>query len=69
MGRFARLAQTVYLLGRVYRHIADRESNTYFNPQESAQLTLTIRALINLANAEGTIRQLEFCVQTAVCYK
>jgi hypothetical protein len=71
MGRFARLAQAAYLLGRVYKHTTSPIpiSDPQFYDAEALQLHATIRALIALTEVEGQVRQLEFCNQTALCYR
>ena len=66
MGRFARLAQGTYLLGKVLLHTSDDNVDEEFYQQETIQLDRTIRALLNLADfdAKNTC-----CAQTAVCYR
>jgi hypothetical protein len=68
MGRFARFAQTTYLLGQVFRHISDQSNDQDFYEQEAAQLNRTLYALIHLSKSEAEARNLEFCTQTAVCF-
>ena len=69
MGSFARLAQATSLLGRVFRHIGDLTADKKFHHEEAAQLDRTIRALNNLAKAEGQLRDMVICPQTAICYR
>ncbi|KAH8809192.1 hypothetical protein F5884DRAFT_794781 [Xylogone sp. PMI_703] len=68
MGRFARFAEATYLLGQVFRHIADQKRDDNFYEQEGAQLNRTLHALILVAQSEAETRSLEFCTQNAVCY-
>jgi hypothetical protein len=70
MGRFAGFAQATYLLGQVLRHISDdNTASKSFRNEEAAQLRRTIYALVNLSEVEGHIRNLDFCTQTAICYR
>ncbi|KAL7929823.1 N-terminal binuclear Zn cluster-containing/DNA binding domain-containing protein [Trichoderma chlorosporum] len=61
LGLFARFAQAAHLLSQVLHHVSE-ESN------ETAQLRRTIFALVNVSNIEASMRRLEYCSQTAVCY-
>ncbi|KAM0265176.1 hypothetical protein ACHAQJ_000329 [Trichoderma viride] len=63
LGRFARFAQAAHLLGQVLQHVAEGSPES-----ETAQLRRTIFSLVNVSAVEAHRRQLEFCVQTAVCY-
>jgi hypothetical protein len=69
MGRFARFAQATYLLGRVFRHISDHTTDQNFLEAEAVQLRRTLCALASLSEIEGQVRKLEFCSQTAVCWR
>lgn len=62
MGRFARFAQAAHLLSQTLQH-AEEE------PTQTAQLRRTIFALVNLSEVEGSVRSMEYCTQTAVCYR
>lgn len=68
MGRFARFAQAAHLLGRVLRHASDRIADFHFHKQEGIQLYRTLRALVDLSEAEAIERNLDFCTQKATCY-
>ncbi|RFU31126.1 hypothetical protein B7463_g5209, partial [Scytalidium lignicola] len=68
MGRFARFAQATYLLGRVLRHTRDHTADANFHEEEAVQLRRTLHALVNLAQVEERVRQLEFCTQISICY-
>ncbi|KAH9204335.1 hypothetical protein DL95DRAFT_398601 [Leptodontidium sp. 2 PMI_412] len=69
MGRFARFAQAIYLLGRVYKHVSDQTDDHIFLQEEAVQLRRTIEALVTLTEIEGSQGdKLEFCTQTALSY-
>ncbi|KAL7937737.1 hypothetical protein V8C35DRAFT_293427 [Trichoderma chlorosporum] len=68
MSRFARLVQAAYLLGRVLRNVTDETLAYDFRRQEAAQLYRTLSALVNVSDVEGTIQDLSFCPQLAICY-
>ncbi|KAL6693689.1 N-terminal binuclear Zn cluster-containing/DNA binding domain-containing protein [Trichoderma pleuroticola] len=61
LGLFARFAQAAHLLSQVLHHVAEQSN-------ETAQLRRTIFALVNVSNIEASIRRLEYCSQSAVCY-
>ncbi|KAL6788557.1 N-terminal binuclear Zn cluster-containing/DNA binding domain-containing protein [Trichoderma sp. SZMC 28012] len=61
LGLFARFAQAAHLLSQVLHHVAE-ESN------ETTQLRRTIFALVNVSSIEASMRRLEYCSQSAVCY-
>lgn len=63
LGLFARFAQASHLLSRVLRHISEQQ------PNETSQLRRTIFALVNVSKIEASMRRLEYCSQTAVCYR
>lgn len=70
MGRFARFAQAIYLLGRVYKHVSDQTDDHIFLQEEAVQLRRTIEALVTLTEIEGSQGdKLEFCTQTALSYR
>jgi len=70
MGRFARFAQAIYLLGRVYKHVSDQTGDHEFLQEEAVQLRRTIEALVILTDLEGSqSNKLEFCTQTALSYR
>lgn len=69
MGRFARLAQGSYLLGKVLMHTSDDNVDKEFYQQETVQLDRTIRALLNLADFNSQDAKTTCCGQTAVCYR
>jgi hypothetical protein len=62
MGRFARFAQATHLLTQTLRYAAEESATT-------AQLRRTIFALVKLSEVEGDVRRIEFCTQTAICYR
>ncbi|EHK19645.1 uncharacterized protein TRIVIDRAFT_156681 [Trichoderma virens Gv29-8] len=61
LGLFARFAQAAHLLSQVLHHVSEQSN-------ETAQLRRTIFALVNVSNIEASMRRLEYCSQTAVCY-
>jgi hypothetical protein len=69
MGRFARFAQAIYLLGRVLNHLSDLQTDPAVHATESIQLNRTILALVNLSRCESQIRNLEFCTQISICFR
>jgi hypothetical protein len=69
MGRFARLAQSTYLLGKVLLHTSDDNVDEEFYKQETMQLDRTIRALLNLTDFDDQAPKTTICAQTAVCYR
>jgi hypothetical protein len=69
MGKFARLAQGTYLLGKVLLHTSDDNVDEEFYQQETIQLDRTIRALLNLADFDDQAVKTTCCAQTAVCYR
>jgi hypothetical protein len=69
MGRFARFAQAIYLLGRVFKHVSDHTASIGFLEEEKIQLRRTLEALVKIIEIEGESRRLEFCTQTSICYR
>jgi hypothetical protein len=69
MGRFARLAQSAYLLGKVLVHRSDDNVDEEFYRQETLQLDRTLRALVNLADIDIQSGKTTCCAQTAICYR
>ncbi|KAL7907871.1 N-terminal binuclear Zn cluster-containing/DNA binding domain-containing protein [Trichoderma velutinum] len=61
LGLFARFAQAAHLLSQVLHHVSEQSN-------ETAQLRRTIFALVNVSNIEASMRRLEYCSQSAVCY-
>ncbi|KIW19987.1 hypothetical protein PV08_00562 [Exophiala spinifera] len=68
MGMLARLAQSAYLLGRVYRWQFHPTGNAQFDGEEQFQLDRALRALLNLTYLEGATRLMPICPQTALCF-
>jgi hypothetical protein len=73
MGKFARFAQAICLLGRAYCHVADRTTDSAFLEEEAEQLCKTLKALVELVEIESQSneisKRIEYCTQTAVCYR
>ncbi|PTB63383.1 N-terminal binuclear Zn cluster-containing/DNA binding domain-containing protein [Trichoderma citrinoviride] len=61
LGLFARFAQAAHLLTKVLHHASEP-------PSETAQLRRTIFALVNVSKIEASMRRLEYCSQTSICY-
>ncbi|KAL7812139.1 N-terminal binuclear Zn cluster-containing/DNA binding domain-containing protein [Trichoderma aethiopicum] len=61
LGLFARFAQAAHLLSKVLHQVSEHSS-------ETAQLRRTIFALINVSKIEASMRRLEYCSQTSICY-
>jgi hypothetical protein len=68
MGRFGRFAQATYLLGRVLKHVSDRQVNPEFLEEEATQLQRTLHALVTLVKVESQNSRMEFCTQSAICW-
>jgi hypothetical protein len=69
MGRFARLSQSVRLLSRTLEHISNPHPRGNLFLEETAQLRRTIFALVSIYRLEESERRLEFCSQSAICYR
>ncbi|KAE9378483.1 putative fungal-specific transcription factor [Stipitochalara longipes BDJ] len=70
-GRYAAFSQTVFLLGRVYKHVSDFTTNKDFLNEEATQLRRTLQALAKIVDIEGQAqnKKLQFCTQAAICYR
>lgn len=68
MGTLARQAQAAYLLGYVYRFLAESDPFSATFTDERMQLDRTIWSLINLSYTEGQVSRMAICAQTALCY-
>jgi Fungal specific transcription factor domain len=68
MGMLARLAQSAFLLGRVYRWKVYPTGNAQFDEEEKQQLDRALRALLTLTYEEGATRFMPVCPQTALCF-
>lgn len=66
MGRFARLAQTTYLLSHVLQHIAQRPEDLSAHAEAGLQLERTILALIKVFDGENIGKE---STQTTICYR
>ncbi len=72
MGLFSRLAQATYLVSQALRSVspaADSRDTMNGDDDQTAQLRRTLLALVHKADGEGAIRRLEFCPQSALCYR
>ncbi|KAE8454371.1 hypothetical protein EG329_005296 [Mollisiaceae sp. DMI_Dod_QoI] len=69
IGRFARFAQAIFLLGRVYKHVSDFTTSKEFLDEEATQLRRTLQALAKIVDIEGQTRKIQFCTQVALCYR
>ncbi|KAM0259128.1 hypothetical protein ACHAQJ_003499 [Trichoderma viride] len=69
MGLFSRLAQATYLTSQALRSVSLATGNTEaINDSQAAQLRRTLIALVHEGDREATIRQLEFCPHSALCF-
>ncbi|KUJ19234.1 uncharacterized protein LY89DRAFT_612827 [Mollisia scopiformis] len=68
IGRFARFAQAIFLLGRVYKHVSDFTASRDFLDEEATQLRRTLQALAKIVDIEGQTNKLQFCTQTGLCF-
>ena len=68
MGMLARLAQSAFLLGRVYRWQISPTGDAQFDADEKGQLDRALRALLTLTYEEGATRFMPICPQTALCF-
>jgi hypothetical protein len=62
LGLFARFAQAAHLLSKVLHQVSEQSN-------ETAQLRRTIFALVNVSKIEASMRRLEYCSQTSICYR
>ena len=71
MGMFARMAQAVFLLGRVLRFCARSSDGEDISLRQGERLQLdrTLRALLNLVYIEGSIQRIPVCAQSSICYR
>jgi hypothetical protein len=70
MGRYTLLAQSVRLLSCTLENVA--ECRPVEDPHEDdgeIQLRRTLLALVNVYSIEESERRLEFCTQSAICYR
>ncbi|KAK5064749.1 hypothetical protein LTR84_000583 [Exophiala bonariae] len=68
MGMLARLAQSAFLLGRVYRWKNHPTGDVDFDRSEKHQLDRALRALLNLTYEEGAVFLMAICPQIALCF-
>ncbi|KEF60501.1 uncharacterized protein A1O9_02062 [Exophiala aquamarina CBS 119918] len=68
MGMLARLAQSAFLLGRVYRCKTHPTGDAQFDLSEKGQLDRALHALLSLTYEEGATRLMAICPQTALCF-
>lgn len=67
MGLFARLAQGTFLLSQALQLIRlTATEDEAARSDKMAQLRRTLLALVYTADAEATVRKLEFCAQSAL---
>lgn len=71
MGIFSRVAQSTYLLSQALKSISstasDQEPTT--RVEDTEQLRRTLLALVHLADEEATVRRLEFCTPSSICFR
>ncbi|KAF2100504.1 hypothetical protein NA57DRAFT_54588 [Rhizodiscina lignyota] len=68
LGRFAGVAQSVYLLGQVYRHLADKQMSPEFRRAEVLQLDRTIHGLLRYLETNRGTNSSVICYQTTICF-
>ncbi|KAL7940461.1 fungal-specific transcription factor domain-containing protein [Trichoderma barbatum] len=67
MGRFARLSQATYLLGRVLKHLQDDTVFSESLMEEDIQLDKALHALLAFTASETNRRDIRICSQAALC--
>lgn len=69
---FARTCQSVHLLGKVLRHIDDKQLPLDYRFEEAMQLSRTLRALADVlpsqASEDDASMQPSLCTSMAICY-
>jgi hypothetical protein len=67
MGHFARLAQATFLLSQAFQSMKSTVTeDEAAGPDQTIQLRRTLLALVHAADAEATVRKLEFCAQSGL---
>ncbi|KAH8807819.1 putative fungal-specific transcription factor [Xylogone sp. PMI_703] len=67
MGPFARLAQATFLLSQALQSMKPKSTeDESARSEKMAQLRRTFLALVHTADAEATVRKLEFCAQSGL---
>ncbi|KAG9233058.1 putative fungal-specific transcription factor [Amylocarpus encephaloides] len=71
MGIFSRAAQATYLLSQALKSVSSRSNDQDSATQigETEQLRRTLLSLVHLADTEATVRRLEFCTPSAICFR
>jgi hypothetical protein len=72
MGLFARIAQSTHLVSQALNITSSSISSAgryASTTDETAQLRRTIFALVQTAAKEATVRQLEYCPQSSICFR
>lgn len=71
MGLFSRLGQATYLLSKALDSVSSASTNEDLNAfdEDTAQLRRTLLSLVTVADQEAVVRQLEFCSQSALCFR
>jgi hypothetical protein len=71
MGFFSRVAQATYLLSQALKAVslAANDQDSAAQADETEQLRRTLLALVHLSDAEATIRRLEFCTPSSICFR
>lgn len=69
LGRFARLIQATYLLGKVLNHVTDSVVDEAFYEEVTSQLDRTLRSLIHVSGSGENGKQVAFCAQISICYR
>jgi hypothetical protein len=72
LGFFARVAQATYLVSQALSARSMSLGGVGRSPaasHDTAQLRRTLFALIKTADTEAIVRRLEYCPQSAICYR
>ena len=71
MGIFSRTAQATYLLSEALKSVPPRVNyqDQTAHANQVMQLRRTLLALVHLADTEATVRRLEFCTPSSICFR
>lgn len=67
LGRFAGVTQSVYLLGKVFAHLADKKIDAEIRKDEILLLDRTIHGLLRYLDTNRGTKTSIICYQTAIC--
>lgn len=71
MGLYSRVGQATFLLSQALKLVSQMRDDQYStaDAEETAQLRRTLLSLVHLADTEATVRLLEFCTQSSICFR